>query len=50
MTEPKTLPAPDPFVDRHIGPQPEEIAEMLSACGQESLEALVDAVIPAAIR
>jgi glycine dehydrogenase len=50
MTEPKPLPDPDPFVDRHIGPRPEEIAEMLSACGQESLESLVDAVIPATIR
>ena len=50
MTEPKSLAAPDPFVDRHIGPRSEEIAEMLSACGQESLEALVAAVIPATIR
>jgi glycine dehydrogenase len=50
MNEPKILPDPDPFVVRHIGPRPEEIAEMLSACGQESLEGLVDTVIPASIR
>jgi glycine dehydrogenase len=50
MTQARSLPAPDPFVDRHIGPRPDEIAEMLSACGQESLETLVEAVIPAAIR
>ncbi len=50
MTDPRTLPDPDPFVDRHIGPRPPEIAEMLSLCGQESLDTLVDAVIPASIR
>jgi glycine dehydrogenase len=50
MTPTNTLPDPDPFVDRHIGPRPEEIAEMLSICGLESLETLIDAVVPAAIR
>ena len=29
MTEPKPLRDPDPFVDRHIGPRPGEIDEML---------------------
>ena len=50
MTESNSLRDPDSFVDRHIGPRPSEIAEMLSTCGHESLEALVDAVIPDAIR
>ena len=50
MSEPKSPIDPDSFVDRHIGPRPEEIAEMLAACGQDSLESLVEAVVPAAIR
>ena len=50
MTRPTSVPDPDPFVDRHIGPRPAEIAEMLAVCGQESLEALVDAVVPDTIR
>jgi glycine dehydrogenase len=35
---------------RHIGPSPEEMAEMLAAIGVESLDALIDATVPAAIR
>ncbi|HPG88588.1 MAG TPA: aminomethyl-transferring glycine dehydrogenase [Hyphomicrobium sp.] len=35
---------------RHIGPSAEEIAEMLSVVGAESLHALIDETVPAAIR
>jgi glycine dehydrogenase len=38
------------FADRHIGPRPADIATMLRAVGHPSLDALVDAVMPAAIR
>jgi glycine dehydrogenase len=38
------------FADRHIGPTPADQARMLAALGQPSLDALVDAVIPAGIR
>ncbi|WP_444329677.1 aminomethyl-transferring glycine dehydrogenase [Nisaea acidiphila] len=38
------------FIRRHIGPSPEEQAEMLDALGYESLDALIDAAVPAKIR
>jgi glycine dehydrogenase len=38
-----------PFVDRHIGPRPEEIERMLEALGYESLEELMSAAVPEAI-
>ncbi|HVR29635.1 MAG TPA: aminomethyl-transferring glycine dehydrogenase [Thermoanaerobaculia bacterium] len=38
------------FVDRHIGPTPEEIGQMLDALGVASLDALVDQTVPASIR
>jgi glycine dehydrogenase len=44
----KTEPAQ--FVARHIGPREREIADMLAQVGYESLEALVNAVVPADIR
>jgi len=40
----------DRFVDRHIGPSDDEIAAMLAALGYDSLDALADAAVPAAIR
>src|SRR5690606_34033013 len=40
----------DTFAERHIGPDPDEIAEMLGVVGCESLEALVGETIPEAIR
>ena len=40
----------DTFARRHIGPNPEEVAGMLTLLGYKSLDALVDATIPAAIR
>jgi glycine dehydrogenase len=44
------LEAHDEFAARHIGPSDQEIAEMLAAVGQPSLEALIDAIVPPAIR
>ncbi len=38
------------FLDRHIGPSEAEIAQMLEAVGQSSLDALVDAIVPASIK
>ncbi|HNQ75735.1 MAG TPA: aminomethyl-transferring glycine dehydrogenase, partial [Pseudothauera hydrothermalis] len=38
------------FQERHIGPNPAEIATMLAALGLPSLEALIDQTVPAAIR
>ena len=35
---------------RHIGPSPEEMTEMLSVIGVDSLDALIDETVPAAIR
>jgi glycine dehydrogenase len=41
---------PDVFADRHIGPREHETATMLDQLGYASLDALVDAAVPAAIR
>ncbi|HVV12839.1 aminomethyl-transferring glycine dehydrogenase [Amycolatopsis sp.] len=38
------------FADRHIGPAEHEQAKMLAECGYGSLDALVEAAVPAAIR
>ncbi|MTD52780.1 aminomethyl-transferring glycine dehydrogenase [Amycolatopsis pithecellobii] len=38
------------FADRHIGPSAHEQAKMLAECGYGSLDALVEAAVPAAIR
>jgi glycine dehydrogenase len=35
---------------RHIGPSPEEIAEMLRVVGVSSLDALIDETVPKDIR
>ena len=40
----------DRFVHRHIGPNPEETAQMLQTCGFNSLDALIEAAVPAQIR
>ena len=39
-----------PFVARHIGPRDAEIERMLDTVGYPSLDALIDAAVPAAIR
>jgi glycine dehydrogenase len=42
---------PDDFANRrHIGPSPEEMAEMLAVLGVESLDALIDQTVPKSIR
>ncbi|MGA1132805.1 MAG: aminomethyl-transferring glycine dehydrogenase [Prochlorotrichaceae cyanobacterium] len=38
------------FADRHIGPTPETIAEMLNVLGLDCLETLVDKAVPSTIR
>jgi glycine dehydrogenase len=50
MTKNSLLDPSDTFVHRHIGPDSAEVAGMLARLGYESLEALVDDTIPAAIR
>ncbi len=40
----------DRFVHRHIGPRKAELGEMLRAVGSESFDALIDEVVPSAIR
>ncbi|WP_022835956.1 aminomethyl-transferring glycine dehydrogenase [Salisaeta longa] len=47
---PIQLSAPDVFADRHIGPSDDDVAAMLDALGLDSLDALVDQTVPAAIR
>ena len=38
------------FVDRHIGPSHDEISKMLEVVGQQSLDGLLDAIVPPSIR
>ncbi|MBI3877815.1 MAG: aminomethyl-transferring glycine dehydrogenase, partial [Verrucomicrobia bacterium] len=45
-----SLAHPDRFVHRHIGPNADEQKEMLATTGFTSLDALVDAAVPANIR
>jgi glycine dehydrogenase len=40
----------DEFLARHIGPNDEEIAQMLAVVGRPSLDALVDAIVPDSIK
>ncbi|WP_372594467.1 aminomethyl-transferring glycine dehydrogenase [Actinotalea sp.] len=44
------VPAADGFVDRHVGPRPQDTARMLDAIGSPSLDALIDEAVPASIR
>ncbi len=39
-----------PFVNRHLGPSPDEIAHMCAALGVADLAELIDRTVPAAIR
>jgi glycine dehydrogenase len=45
-----TIPGPDHFASRHIGPRPSDVDAMLATVGYDSLDALIDAVVPAEIR
>ena len=47
---PAALPPLDTFVRRHLGSPENEIAEMLKTTGFDSLDALIDATVPASIR
>src|ERR1700722_12032713 len=47
---PVSLEHPDKFVARHIGPDDDDVAEMLRVVGQASLEGLIDQTIPSTIR
>ena len=40
----------DGFVERHLGPNPAEVDEMLAVIGVASLDELIDQTVPAAIR
>ena len=40
----------DSFVPRHVGPNEAEIREMLAVAGYSTLDDLIDATIPEAIR
>ncbi len=44
------LPVPDSFVPRHIGPSDADVRAMLATLGYPSLDALIDATVPANIR
>jgi glycine dehydrogenase len=46
----QSIPSPDRFADRHIGPRPDDVQAMLATLDHDSLEALIDAVVPAGIR
>ena len=55
-TDPQPLPSlrslspAGSFAARHIGPRPAETAEMLATVGYDSLQSLVDATVPEAVR
>ncbi len=49
-TSPTPTAAIADFAQRHIGPDADETAQMLSALGYDSLDALIDDVVPADIR
>ncbi len=48
-TQPLLEPS-DTFVHRHLGPSDDDIRQMLAALGYDSLDALIDATVPPAIR
>ncbi len=50
IRDPDPFAHPDAFVDRHLGPRPEEARRMLDALGLDSLEALMDQALPEPIR
>ncbi len=47
---PTSLEHPDRFADRHIGPDEQEIREMLGVVGAKSVDELIDQTIPSSIR
>ena len=49
-TKPALRADADSFIPRHVGPSDAEVAAMLATLGYESLDALIDAAVPEAIR
>ncbi|MCH1866974.1 aminomethyl-transferring glycine dehydrogenase [Nocardioides sp. CFH 31398] len=47
---PSSAPSSAPFVSRHVGLADEAVATMLERVGHDSLDALMDAAVPASIR
>jgi len=45
-----SFPHGDEFAQRHIGPNPDEVRQMLDLLGQSSLDALTNQAVPAQIR
>ena len=45
-----SLPQPERFTSRHIGPRPQDIEEMVQTLGYDSLDSFIDAVVPDDIR
>jgi glycine dehydrogenase len=50
VTDGSTAAGSAPFVARHVGPRDDEVERMLAVVGYPSLEALLDAAVPAGIR
>ncbi|MGK2934970.1 MAG: aminomethyl-transferring glycine dehydrogenase [Gemmatimonadaceae bacterium] len=50
QTQIRALPGSDDFVRRHVGPGEADVAKMLDVLGYDSLDDLIDAVIPRDIR
>src|SRR5262245_2104359 len=44
------IPWTDRFLQRHLGPSPQEAAAMLAACGFASLEQMIETAVPKSIR
>jgi len=50
MTLPSTAAAEATFASRHLGPRADDVAGMLEPLGYPTLDALIDAIVPEAIR
>jgi glycine dehydrogenase len=50
MPDQPATPRPGDFASRHLGPRPDEVGKMLAAVGFDSLDDLLDAVVPESIR
>ncbi|MNR07776.1 Glycine dehydrogenase [compost metagenome] len=50
MTTPISLDTRNEFVARHIGPRDRDVREMLEVVGYDSLEGLIDSVVPDTIK
>src|ERR671933_244929 len=50
LSKPVSLSGTDSFIQRHIGPTDEDVQAMLEILGYDSLDELIDATVPEAIR